>query len=174
MQEEYSPIVGKIKQEFKTVAQCKKTFASFSPLISELAKCLKDNALAKADFRFVQGGKKLSLKFVNEIKGKGNVSIEIAGLREDFPGVPYFSSWDGIFFRLPNHQKKPFVKNGQFVKSGQPLGVVFINKNEQFVLNAPAAGFVYFSQKDEALSQGVSIQKFQGEDVENEPIFYLK
>jgi biotin carboxyl carrier protein len=94
---------------------------------------------------------------------------------DNFLGAPYYSSWDGLFYRLPRNKKKPFVKNGQTVKDGQPIGIIFINKNEQFVLNAPSGGTIAFPQEDKQLERGRPIKAYDQADTgNNEPLFYLK
>jgi hypothetical protein len=89
--------------------------------------------------------------------------------------MPYYSSWNGSFYRLPRNKKRPFAKNGQFVKSGHPIGIIFINKNEQFVLNAPSDGSIYFPGGDKHLDRGRPIKVYdQSDSGGNDPIFYLK
>lgn len=174
MQKEYKLIAGKVNKKLKTVNECKKAYAAFSPLIVSIAECIKSNAIGTGEFKFAKDGEKLHLKFSNET-GNGEISVEITGLDDELLGTPYYSSWDGLFYRLPNHKKKPFVKNGQFVRQGSPIGVVFVNKNEQFILNAPNDGFIFFPGEDKHLDRGISLRVYdQVESVDSKPVFYLK
>jgi len=175
MQKEYKLITGKINKKLKTVRECIRRYAAFSSLISSIAECIKLNSIKTGEFKFSKDDEKLSLKFLNNNGKNGEILVEIMGFENDFSGVPYYSSWDGLFYRLPRNKKKPFVRNGQFVKSGHPIGIIFINKNEQFILNAPIDGIISFPQEDKHLDRGIPIKAYdQIDSDDNNPIFYLK
>ena len=175
MPREYKLIAGRKSKNLKKADECKKIYAAFSPLISSIAKCLKSNSIKSGEFTFSKEDEKLNLKFLNKDGKNGEILVEIAESKGDSLGAPYYSSWDGLFYRLPRNKKKPFAENGQFVKNGNPIGIVFINKNEQFILNAPADGFIYFPDGDKHLNRGLPIKTYDQTDSENsKPIFYLK
>ena len=157
MQRNYNLIEGVVSRKTKTINVCKKEHAIFSPLISSIAKCIKSNSIRIAELKFSKNGEELNLKFSNDNALSGEILVEIIGDNLDDVGMPYYSNWDGMFYRMPNHKKKPFVKNGQFVRSGSPIGIVFINKNEQFILNAPSDGNIFFYQGDKYINSGMRI-----------------
>jgi hypothetical protein len=170
MHKRYELIEGKADKKFKTVTECKKMHAAFSPLISSIAKCLQKNSLQKGEFKFRRQEEELSLNFFNDNSAAGEILVEIGGAEDENKGIPFYASWDGIFYRLPNHKKKPFVVDGQLVKKGDPMGVVFVNKNEQFILNSPGEGVIFFAAKDLA----VPIQAFDETNINgNRPLFFL-
>lgn len=171
----YKLVVGKMNKKLQTANECKKTYAVFSSLISSIAECIKNNSIKTGELKFSKENEKLNLKFFNNNAEKGEILVEIVGIESGSLGVPYYSSWDGLFYRLPRNKKKPFVKNGQFVKRGQPIGIVFVNKNEQFVLSAPASGHIYFPEDDKHLERGLPIKICDENDPESsKPIFYLQ
>ena len=147
--------------------------ANLSSLITSIAKCVKSNSLRSGELKFFKEDEKLCFKFFNDKNAKGEISIELSGIDDDFPGTPYYSNWKGLFYRLPVNRKKPFVKNGQFVRRGQPVGIVFINKNEQFILNSPSDGLINFPQGDIQIEHATAISVYD-EKNPDAPMFYLK
>ena len=162
------------EKKLKTIKQCNDLYPIFAPLVKSLAECLKKNSLRSGKLKFSENSKELSLEFINELSKNGEVLVEIFGCENAHLGTPYYSSWNGLFYRLPSNKKKPYVKNGESVKKGSTIGIIYLNKNEQFVLSAPASGVIRFPNEDKELSHAVKVKIYEESEAEkNTPLFYL-
>lgn len=160
MTNNYKLIKGTESEEYKSLKDTLKKYPLYAGVIRSIVGNIKRNSLQAAELTVLIGKNEIRLSFSNP-QGAGTIKFSIKdGIASGKTvGVPYIANWNGYFYRLPHLKKKPYVKNGQVVKKGAPIGVVFVNKNEQFILSAPDNGRIYFPDADKLLEQGALLEK---------------
>lgn len=164
----YKLLEGDEKKSRKSLEKTLEKCHAYKDLAASIARSLKANSLESAELIITTDKNKFEISFSNP-KGTGKISLSVkpGPATEKMSGTPYRSNWNGYFYRLPHLKKKPYAKNGQEIKRGDSVGIVFVSKNEQFVLSAPGGGRIYFPTGDKDMQQGLPLKK--GETV----LFYL-
>jgi len=159
MSENYKLIKGKRPDNHISLVDALKKYPAYKEVISSIAQNIKHNSLESAELLLSIDKVGIKISFFNKA-GTDKIELSVKDSPEmgKISGTPYLSNWNGYFYRL-SANKKLYVKNGQRVKQGVPIGVVFVNKNEQFVLSAPASGRIHFPDGDKAIEQGRPIKK---------------
>ena len=152
-------LLQKGQSDAKTLGEALKKYPRYKELLASLARNIRQNSLETGEIEIRTDKTSLKISLSAAGTGKIRVTVEDTSAKENFPGTAYFSNWNGYFYRLPHLKKKPYVKDGQRIKKGAPIGTIFVSKNEQFILDAPQAGRISFPQKDDFLSAGQTIKK---------------
>lgn len=156
----YKLISGTAPKDNASLKDILKKYPLYANVIRSVAGNIKHNSLRSAELTIFIGKNKIQLSFIGQ-KGTGTIRLSINDetISEKMNGLPYISNWNGYFYRCPHLKKKLYVKNGHSVKKGAPIGVIFVNKNEQFVLSAPDSGHIYFPSADRNPEQGLLLEK---------------
>ena len=160
MDNSYKLIRGKNPTNDTSLETTIKKYPRYKKLVESVANSIKSHALKSAELVITIGKNEIRLSFLNKDgAGKIKVFVKDALKTKTIIGTPYYSNWNGYFYRIPHLKKKPYVKNGQKIKAGTPLGIIFVNKNEQFLLSAPESGHIYFPDENANLEHGLPIRK---------------